>query len=299
MPRSQKVTLGLVQMRCAAEPEENLGARPSRRSARRRRAGAQIICLPELFRSQYFCQIEDHEYFELAEEIPGPRTRRLRQWRARRASVIIASLFEKRGAGLYHNTAAIIDADGELPREVSQDAHPGRPALLREVLFHAGRSRLSAVADALCARSASAFAGTNGIPRRRGSRRCTARRFFFTRPPSAGIPARRSEYGARQHDAWETIQRSHAIANGCYVAVPNRVGHEAPDGGAGHRVLGPEFHRRSRGQDRGQGLGATEEEMLVVEVGSRGARRASARTGRFSATAASTPTADIEKRFID
>src|SRR5581483_9552488 len=110
---SHKTTLGIVQMRCTPKPDENLSrALDFVRDAAKK--GARVVCLPELFRSQYFCQAEDHEYFKLAEEIPGPSTRALAELAHELNIVVIASLFEKRGAGIYHNTAAIIDADGEL-----------------------------------------------------------------------------------------------------------------------------------------------------------------------------------------
>src|SRR3954465_12630307 len=108
---SSKVTLGLVQMRCSADPEANL-AKAIAKTREAADRGAQIVCLQELFTSEYFCQIEDHKYFQLAEEIPGPSTEALGKLAAECNVVIVASLFEKRGPGLYHNTAAVIDADG-------------------------------------------------------------------------------------------------------------------------------------------------------------------------------------------
>src|SRR3954447_24055676 len=109
--KSSKVKLGLVQTRCSAQPAENI-ATAIARVAEAADRGAQIVCLQELFTSQYFCQVEDHKYFQLAEEIPGPSTDALAKLAKKCGVVIIASLFEKRSAGLYHNTAAIINADG-------------------------------------------------------------------------------------------------------------------------------------------------------------------------------------------
>ena len=158
---------GLVQHRCADDPEENMrtAIRGVRDAAKR---GAQIVCLQELFRSQYFCQTEDHEFFDLAEPVPGPSTSALEPLAAELGVVIIASLFEKRAEGLYHNTAAIIDPDGRLPRQVPEDAHPGRPALLREVLLHAGRPRVQQLGHSVRANRRRSCAGISGIPRRRG-----------------------------------------------------------------------------------------------------------------------------------
>jgi len=108
----RKIKLGIIQMSCTPQPAENL-ARAKGKVREAAGIGAQIICLPELFCSQYFCQVEDHEYFKLAEEIPGPTTNALAELAKELNVVIVASLFEKRGPGVYHNTAAIIDADGK------------------------------------------------------------------------------------------------------------------------------------------------------------------------------------------
>ena len=147
--------VGLVQMRCGAEPDRNF-ARAVEFIREAAKQGAQIVCLPELFRSQYFCQSEDHKNFELAEEIPGRSTSALGEIARETGVVIIASLFEKRGAGVYHNTAAIIDGDGRLLGKYRK-MHP-MIALSREILFHAGRSRISGVENGSA--KACAFVGT-------------------------------------------------------------------------------------------------------------------------------------------
>jgi hypothetical protein len=157
------VVLGLIQTRCSPDPAENF-ARAVERISQAARQGAQIICTQEFFRPQYFCQSENHDYFKLAEPIPGPSTAALQKLARRHKVVIIASLFEKRAAGVYHNTAAIIDADGSVARHLPQDAHSGRSALLREILLYSGRPWFSRLADAP-GKSASASAGTNGIPK--------------------------------------------------------------------------------------------------------------------------------------
>jgi N-carbamoylputrescine amidase len=128
LTKLSKVKIGLVQSRCAAQPAENL-ALAIARIHEAADGGAQIVCLQELFTSLYFCQVEDHKYFALAEEIPGPSTDALAKVARERAVVIVASLFEKRGAGLYHNTAAIIDCGWLLSREVSENAYPRRSAV--------------------------------------------------------------------------------------------------------------------------------------------------------------------------
>src|SRR3954466_16197920 len=132
-----KVTLGLVQMRCSASPAENL-AKAIEKVREAAARGAQIICLQELFTSQYFCQVEDHKYFKLAEEIPGPSTEALGKVARELSVVIIASLFEKRGAGLYHNTAAVIDADGSYLGKYRKMHIPDDPAFYEKFYFTPG-----------------------------------------------------------------------------------------------------------------------------------------------------------------
>ena len=258
-----KVKVGLVQMRCTPDPKENLeNALTKVREAADR--GAQIICLQELFTSQYFCQIEDHKYFALAEAIPGPSTDALGRTAAEREVVIIASLFEKRGAGLYHNTAAVIDADGTYLGKYRKMHIPDDPAFYEKFYFTPGdlgflawQTRYGKVGVCVC--------WDQWYPE---AARLTALRgaqiLFY--PTAIGWhPAEKGEFGKRQHDSWETIQRSHAIANGCYVAVPNRVGHEAPDGGPGIEFWGQSFVADPSGQIVAK-ASASDEEILIAEV---------------------------------
>ena len=194
--------------------------------------GANVICLPELFRSQYFCQVEDHKYFALAEEIPGPSTAVLAEVARATGAVIVASLFERRAAGVYHNTAAIIDAGGELLGRYRKMHIPDDPLFYEKFYFTPGdlgflawHTRHASIGVCIC--------WDQWYPE---AARLTALRgaqvLFY--PTAIGWhPGEKAQYGRQQHDAWETIQRSHAIANGCYVAVANRIGHEAPDGGPG------------------------------------------------------------------
>ena len=260
---AHKVTLGLVQMRCSAEPRENL-AKALAKTAEAADRGAQIVCLQELFTSQYFCQVEDHKYFRLAEEIPGPSTAALGALAQERGVVIIASLFEKRSAGLYHNTAAIIDADGAFLGKYRKMHIPDDPLFYEKFYFTPGdlgfrawQTRHAKIGVCVCwdqwypeSARLTALAG--------------AQILFF--PTAIGWhPGEKAQHGARQHDAWETIQRSHAIANGCYVAVPNRVGHEAPDGGDGLEFWGQSFVVDPSGQIVAR-ASVGEEEILIVEA---------------------------------
>jgi N-carbamoylputrescine amidase len=260
---ARKIKLGLVQMTCSADPRENL-AKALARAGEAADRGAQIICLQELFTSLYFCQIEDHKYFQLAEEIPGPSTEACAKFARERGVVLIASLFEKRGAGLYHNTAAIIDADGTYLGKYRKMHIPDDPLFLEKFYFTPGdlgfrawQTKFAKIGVCVCwdqwypeAARLTALAGAEIL--------------FY--PTAIGWhPAEKGEYGQRQHDSWETIQRSHAIANGCYVAVPNRTGHEAPDGGAGIEFWGQSFVADPSGQLIAK-ASSSDEEVLVVEV---------------------------------
>ncbi|HEV7867576.1 MAG TPA: carbon-nitrogen hydrolase [Chthoniobacteraceae bacterium] len=257
------VRLGLVQMRCSADPDENLAKAIARTNEAADR-GAQIVCLQELFTSQYFCQVEDHKYFQLAEAIPGPSTTALAQVAKDRAVVIVASLFEKRGPGLYHNTAAVIDADGSYLGKYRKMHIPDDPLFYEKFYFTPGdlgfrawETRYGKIGVCVCwdqwypeAARLTALAG--------------AQILFY--PTAIGWhPAEKGEYGQRQHNSWETIQRSHAIANGCYVAVPNRVGHEAPDGGEGIEFWGQSFVADPSGQIVAK-ASTSDEEILIVDA---------------------------------
>ncbi len=256
-----KLTLGLIQTAVGADPKANLD-KAIAKTIEAAKAGARIICLQELFRSYYFCQVEDHKYFALAEEIPGPSTEAFCKVASDHGVVIIASLFERRAAGLYHNTAAIIDADGRYLGKYRKMHIPDDPLFYEKFYFTPGdlgfqawATRYGKIGVCVCwdqwypeAARLTALAG--------------AQILFY--PTAIGWhPGEKGEYGKRQHDSWETIQRSHAIANGCYVAVPNRVGHEAPDGGAGIEFWGQSFVVDPMGQIVAK-ASVSEEEILIV-----------------------------------
>ena len=191
--------------------------------------GAQIVCLPELFQTQYFCQREDAQSVR-----PGSAHSRPGHKPAGRAGEATAhrpdrlAIREAR-AGRVSQHRRPLRRGRNSARPLSQDAHSRRPALLREVLLHSRRSRLPRLRHQLSAAWARWSAGTSGIPKARASPRCKAPRFCSIPRRSAGIPSEKAEFGNAQHDAWRTIQRAHAIANGVYVAVVNRVGHETGD----------------------------------------------------------------------
>jgi N-carbamoylputrescine amidase len=255
--------VAVIQMRCGADPDANLShACDMARDAAAQ--GANVICLPELFRSQYFCQVEDHLYFQLAEEIPGPSTEAHSRVARECGAVIVAPLFERRAPGLYHNTAAILDADGALLGKYRKMHIPDDPLFYEKFYFTPGdlgflawKTTHGPIGVCIC--------WDQWYPE---AARLTALRgaqvLFY--PTAIGWhPAEKQEYGARQHDAWETIQRSHAIANGCYVAVANRVGHEAPAGGPGIEFWGQSFIAGPDGAILAK-AGATEETVLICDA---------------------------------
>src|SRR5438094_3521287 len=259
----QKISVGLVQMRCVTSVEENLcrAVEHVREAARR---GAQIVCLPELFRSQYFCQVEDHDHFQLAETIPGPSTSVLTNVARELNIVIVASLFEKRGAGLYHNTAAIIDADGELLGKYRKMHIPDDPLYHEKFYFAPGDLGFQSWKTArgnlgVCVCWDQWYPEAARLTALRG-----AEIIFY--PTAIGWhPKEKEKFGKGQHSSWETIQRSHAIANGCYVAAANRVGHEASAGGDGIEFWGQSFICAPRGEILAQGS-VDREEIVTAEI---------------------------------
>jgi N-carbamoylputrescine amidase len=228
-PRTQ-LTLGLIQMSCGTDADENL-ERAVARVRQAAAAGAQVICLPDLFRSHYFCQRQDPSLFDLAEPIPGPTTARLTQVARETGTVVIASVFERRTAGVYHNTAAVIDADGVLLGTYRKMHIPDDPLYFEKYYFTPGDLGFRAF-DTRFGRVGVLVCWDQWYPE---AARLTALQGaqVLLYPTAIGWhPREKAEYGAAQHQAWELIQRSHAVANGVFVAAVNRVGHEGPkDGG--------------------------------------------------------------------
>jgi N-carbamoylputrescine amidase len=256
---ASSVSLGLVQMRCSTDPEENLdkAIRGVRDAAGR---GAQIVCLQELFRSQYFCQVEDHKYFDLAEPVPGPSTDRLAALAGELGVVIVASLFEKRTEGLYHNTAAVLDADGRYLGKYRKMHIPDDPQYFEKFYFTPGDLGFRAW-DTRFGRIGVLVCWDQWYPEAARLTALSGAQILFYPTAIGWLPAEKQEHGAQQQSAWETIQRSHAIANGVYVCAVNRVGHEGdPKGGI-------EFWGGSFVSDPGGRLlvkGGTDEEVLTA-----------------------------------
>jgi N-carbamoylputrescine amidase len=241
-----KTSLGLLQHACGMEPAANhaLALRMADKAAK---AGAKIVCTQELYRSEYFCQSEDYGRFQLAEALPGPSTADWCRFAKRRKVVVVSSLFERRAPGLYHNSAVVIDADGTLLGVYRKMHIPDDPKFYEKFYFAPGdlgyrvwQTRYGKIGVLICwdqwypeAARLTALKGAEII--------------FY--PTAIGWhPEEPRELQLKQHAAWETIQRSHAVANGCYVASINRIGHEAPAGGSGLDFWGQSFVAGTQGE---------------------------------------------------
>jgi N-carbamoylputrescine amidase len=223
-------TVGLVQMRCEPDGEANL-EKALTRIRQAATAGAQIICLPELFRSLYFCQRQDPSLFDLAEPIPGPSTERLARVARETGTVVIASLFERRTAGVYHNTAVVFDADGVLLGLYRKMHIPDDPLYFEKYYFTPGDLGFRAF-DTRFARIGVLVCWDQWYPEAARLTALQGAHLLFYPTAIGWHPREKEEFGTAQHQAWELIQRAHAVANGVYVAATNRVGHEgAVDGG--------------------------------------------------------------------
>jgi N-carbamoylputrescine amidase len=225
---ASKFRVGLVQMACAPDPGENLEKALWRiRDAAGR--GAQVVCLPELFRSQYFCRREEARLFDLAESVPGPSTSALGALARELRIVILASLFERRAPGLYHNTAVLIGPDGALAGLYRKMHIPDDPLYFEKFYFTPGDLGFRAF-DTPYGRLAPLVCWDQWYPE---AARVAALdgALLLVYPTAIGWhPSEKADLGAAQHDAWRTVQRAHAIANGVYVAAVNRVGYEGPPG---------------------------------------------------------------------
>ncbi len=254
---------GLIQMAVSSNPDENL-ANAAARVKEAARLGAAVICLPELFRTRYFCQREDASLFDLAEAVPGPTTAALSKIASEEGVVVIAPVFEKRAAGLYHNSAAVIGSEGILG--LYRKMHiPDDPAYYEKFYFTPGdlgfkafKTGFGSIGALICwdqwypeAARLTALRGADVI--------------FY--PTAIGWhPHEKAEFGTDQRSAWRTIQRSHAIANGVYVASVNRVGHERPSSdSAGIEFWGSSFVSDPFGVVIAEASADTEE-ILIAEV---------------------------------
>jgi N-carbamoylputrescine amidase len=262
---SQIVKLGLIQTACTANPGVNL-KRTLALAERAARKGAKIICTQELFRSQYFCQSEDHKNFLLAEKIPGPTTDVFCKLARKHRVVVIASLFEKRASGIYHNTAAVIDADGTLLGTYRKMHIPDDPLYFEKFYFTPGDLGFKAW-QTCYAKIGVLVCWDQWYPEAARLTAMQGAEILFYPTAIGWHPGEKRMHGVKQHGAWETIQRGHAVANGCYVAVANRIGHEIliGVGGDGIEFWGQSFVAGTSGEILAK-AGVNDEEILIVPV---------------------------------
>ncbi len=289
------VTLGLLQHACGADPKANL-KKTLALTEQAAKKGAKIICTQELFRSQYFCQCEDHAYFDLAEPIPGPSSAAFQKIAKKYGVVIVASLFERRASGLYHNTAVIIDADGSLLGIYRKMHIPDDPLFYEKFYFTPGdtgfrawQTKFGKIGVLIC--------WDQWYPEGARLTSLQGAEILFYPTAIGWHPKEKAEYGANQHGAWEIIQRSHAVANGCYVAAVNRIGLEQPIGGDGLEFWGQSFVAGTSGQILAKASVDREEILLVpIDLGKVDVTRTHwpfLRDRRIDAYG------DLTKRFID
>ncbi|MSU68701.1 MAG: carbon-nitrogen hydrolase [Opitutaceae bacterium] len=290
-----KVTLGLLQHACGADPKANL-KKTLALTEQAAKKGAKIICTQELFRSQYFCQNEDHANFDLAESIPGPSSAAFQKIAKKYGVVIVASLFERRASGLYHNTAVIIDADGSLLGIYRKMHIPDDPLFYEKYYFTPGdtgfrawQTKFGKIGVLIC--------WDQWYPEGARLTSLQGAEILFYPTAIGWHPKEKAEYGDNQHSAWEIIQRSHAVANGCYVAAVNRIGLEQPIGGDGLEFWGQSFVAGTSGQVLAKASFDQEEILLVpIDLGKVDVTRTHwpfLRDRRIDAYG------DLTKRFID
>src|SRR5665213_101576 len=265
---SRVVQVGLTQMACSPDPRANLDLQV-RLLEQAARQGGQILCTQELFRSQYFCQLEDHRFFKLAESIPGPSTDALGKIAKKYKAVIVASLFEKRAAGLYHNTAAIIETDGSIKGIYRKMHIPDDPLYYEKFYFTPGDTGFRAW-DTTHGKIGVLICWDQWYPEAARLTALQGAEILFYPTAIGWHAAEKEEYGKVQHESWELIQRSHAVANGCYVCAPNRIGLEKImgvdgryDSENGIEFWGQSFVAGPNGQIVSKASSSTQEIMVV------------------------------------
>lgn len=266
--RDATVTVGLTQMACGPDFRTNL-KNQLRLAERAAKSGAQIICTQELFGSQYFCQVEDHRFFQLAETIPGPSTDAFSKLAKKHKAVVIASLFERRTQGLYHNTAVVIDADGSILGLYRKMHIPDDPLYYEKFYFTPGDTGFRSW-NTKYAKLGVLICWDQWFPEGARLTAIQGAQILFYPTAIGWHPSEKAEYGAAQHESWELIQRSHAVANGCYVCAPNRIGHEhildakgKPVSAEGIEFWGQSFVAAPNGQIVKRASVAKEEVLIV------------------------------------
>lgn len=261
---NNKFTIALLQLQMTADGDfnENNAAEWVKKAAEQ---GAQIVCLPELYRSQYFCQKEDVNLFDLAEPFPGPSTERFSQLAKELGVAIVLPFFEHRGPGVYHNSAAIIENNGEILGLYRKMHIPDDPAYYEKFYFAPGDLGFKAF-ETKAGKIGTLICWDQWYPE--GARLTALQGAMVLFYPTAigWHPYEKEEYGTRQRDAWITVQRGHAVANGVYVAAANRVGHEQTIPGApGIEFWGSSFIADPQGVIIAQ-ASTDKEEILLAEI---------------------------------
>ena len=227
MSQSKNFRVGLVQMAMSTVPQENVD-KAAARVEEAARLGAQVVCLPEMYRTPYFCQREDAALFDLAETVPGPSTERLSAVAKKAGVAVVVPIFEKRAPGLYHNSAVILDG-GEKVGMYRKMHIPDDPAFYEKYYFTPGDLGFKAF-DTRAGRIGTLICWDQWYPEGARLTALQGAQVLFYPTAIGWHPHEKAQHGAAQRDAWKTIQRSHAIANGVYVAAVNRVGHEGSPG---------------------------------------------------------------------
>ena len=259
---SKPVALGLIQAKADSDPATNLQATLAK-AEQAAANGANIVCTQELFATEYFCQSEHHDNFRLAETIPGDTTEAFQSLAKRCGIVIIVSLFEKRSAGVYHNSAAVIDADGSLLGIYRKMHIPDDPLYNEKFYFTPGDLGFRAW-DTRFGKIGVLICWDQWYPEAARLTAMQGAELLFYPTAIGWHPSEKEKYGEQQRDAWQTIQRSHAVANGCFVASVNRVGHETPVGGDGIEFWGGSFVAGTSGEILSQA--GLDESVLLLEV---------------------------------
>ena len=259
---SKPVTLGLIQAKADSDPGTNLQATLAK-VEQAAANGANIVCTQELFSTEYFCQSEHHDNFRLAETIPGDTTEAFQRLAKRCGIVIIVSLFEKRSAGVYHNSAAVIDADGSLLGIYRKMHIPDDPLYNEKFYFTPGDLGFRAW-DTRFGKIGVLICWDQWYPEAARLTAMQGAELLFYPTAIGWHPSEKDKYGEQQRDSWQTIQRSHALANGCFVASVNRVGHETPVGGDGIEFWGGSFVAGTSGEILSQA--GLDESVLLHEV---------------------------------
>ncbi len=293
---SQKFKVGLVQMAMSADPQQNV-EKAAARVADAARRGAQVVCLPELYRTPYFCQREDAALFDLAETVPGPSTERLSRVAREQGVAVVVPIFERRAPGLYHNSAVILDADGTTAGFYRKMHIPDDPAFYEKFYFTPGDLGFKAF-DTRHGRVGTLICWDQWYPEGARLTALQGATILFYPTAIGWHPHEKAQHGAAQRDAWRTIQRSHAIANGCWVAAVNRVGHEKQvPGEAGLEFWGTTFLCDPFGVVVAE-ASTDAEEILVAEVDV--ARMEEVRRGwPFLRDRRVDAYGDLQRRFID